>query len=118
MKRICMMFIGMLLISGLSMVSCQKKEPVTEKETGTKTSGYGEQAEEVVEKAKEVVTEYSEKAGEAVEEAKETVAEYSEKTGEAVEEVQETVSGYGEKVEKEVEKEVESVGKAIEGIGK
>lgn len=118
MKKICMVFLGMVLVAGLSLVSCQKKEPATEKETGMKTTGYGEQAEEVVEKAKEVVTEYSEKAGEAVEEAKETAAEYGEKAGEVVEEAQETVSGYGEKVEKDVEKKVEDVGKALEGYGK
>jgi hypothetical protein len=66
----------MLLIAGLSMISCQKKDADIE------TTGYGEKAGELMEQAKDTAIEYGEKAGEAVEKAADTAVEYGEKAGE------------------------------------
>jgi hypothetical protein len=96
MKKMFIVFLGILLIVGLSLISCQQKEKVTKEKADTETTGYGE------------------KAGETVEKAKEAVAGYGEKAEKTVEKAQETVSGYEEKAEKEVE----NVEKALEGFGK
>ena len=93
MKRTFVLLLSILLIAGLSMISCQKKEPSTSEKAATETTGYGEQAVE------------------AVEEAVDTAAGYGEEAGEAVEEASDTAAGYGEKAGDEA-------GKAIEGLGK
>ncbi len=84
MKKMFIVFLGIVLIAGLSLISCQKKEPVTKEKAATETTGYGEKAEEVVEKAKEAVAGYGEKAEKTVEKAQETVGGYGKKAEEAI----------------------------------
>jgi len=99
MKRTFVLLLSILLIAGLSMISCQKKDADTE------TAG------ELMEQAKDTATGYGEKAGEAVEEAADTVVESAEEAGEAVEEAADTVV-------ESAEEAGEEAGKAIEGLGK
>jgi len=74
MKKMFIVFLSIGLIAGLSLISCQQKEPVTKEKAATETTGYGEKAGEVVEKAKVAVASYGEKAGEIIEKAQETVS--------------------------------------------
>ena len=69
MKKMFIAFLSIVLIAGLSLISCQKEEPVTKEKAASETGGYGEKAEEVVKKAKEAVPGYGE------EEAKESAKE-------------------------------------------
>ena len=105
MKRTFVFLLSILLVAGLSMISCQKKDADIE------TTGYGEKAGELIEQAKDTAIEYGEKTGEDVEKAADTVVQYGEKAGEAVEKAADTVVEYGEKAGDEA-------GKAIEGLGK
>ncbi len=106
MKKVFLILLGIILISGLSFVSCQKKE------TSQKKAG------EAVEKAKEAVSGYGETAGGTVEKAKEEVSGYGKTEGEAVEKAKEVVSGYGGTAGGAVEKAKEELLERLGGYGK
>ena len=99
MKRTFVLLLSIVLIAGLSMISCQKKDSGSEK-GAAETSSYGEKAGDVVEKAADATVEFTEKAAD-------TAVEYGEKAGDVVEEAAETVVEAGEEA-----------GKALEGLGK
>ena len=51
MRKVMFILLGILLVSGLMLVSCQKKETPQTKEGAAKTGGYGEKAAGYGEKA-------------------------------------------------------------------
>ena len=81
-KNMFIVFLGLILMVGLSMVSCQKKETATKEKAATETTDYGEQAGEVVEKAKDTAAGYGEQAGEVVEKAEDKAGKALEGFGE------------------------------------
>jgi len=74
MKKIFIVFFSIALIAGLSLISCERKEPVTKEKAVAETTGYGEKAGEVLEKAQETVSGYGEKVEKAAEKAIETAS--------------------------------------------
>jgi hypothetical protein len=46
MKKMLMVFLSVMLVSGLFIVSCKKQEAPQTEETVTETEGYGEKAKE------------------------------------------------------------------------
>ena len=77
MKKMFLVFLGIVLISGLSLISCQKKEPVSKEKAATETTGYGEKAGEVIEKTKVAVVGYGKTAEKTLEKVQETVSSAS-----------------------------------------
>ena len=71
MGRALLVLLGVLVVSGMFLISCQQKESVEKKETGV--------AVQTFEKARETMGEYREKTEGAIEQMKDEAAGYGEK---------------------------------------
>ena len=108
MRKMFIVLIGLMIVSGLLMLACQKQEPETKAvhdEQPAKAGGYGgAEVQAIEEKAKEAAGAYGEKA-------KEVVSGYGEKA-------QDAVAGYGEKAQDAAQDAVQDAAdKAKQGIG-
>lgn len=83
MRKLWFVFMGVFIVSGLLLISCQQQESVQEK--GADEHGV---AVQTFEKARETMGEYREKTEGAIEQMKEEAAGYGEKTKDAA-------AGYG-----------------------
>ncbi|KPK36386.1 MAG: hypothetical protein AMK70_02350 [Nitrospira bacterium SG8_35_1] len=108
MRKTLIVLLSLMIVSGLLLLACEKKEPETQavhEVQPAKAPGYGgAEIEAVGEKAKEAVGAYGEKA-------KEAVSGYGEKAEDAA-------AGYGEKAQDTVQDATDKAKEAIGGYGK